>query len=401
MDLTYWINQAKANAAGKVPVSLRITIHGTRAECATGIRCLPGRWDKARKRLVPAGKRDPATADLNAALDNLEARARLLPSELRPLPGAASITAAQVRAALRPAPPAPVPCALALLAAVLAARPHPATAQNQGTALAAFRRFVAVPALPLPALTPALVADFAAATPQAARYLPRLSGLYSGLRLPGPNPFQMPAGIRPLAAPPRPRYVLSRDELGRLAALQLPAGPAAWARDMYLCQYYLHGSRLGPVLELDWQQVDWAGGRVRFRAEKGGGWHNVALRPQLAAVLRRYPVQPAGLVFPLLPADHALLDAAARFRHRKNATGKVWYGLRTCERLLGLGGRLHSHTARHTLATHTVEATGSIRAAQGLLGHKSEATTERYIRGLLPAQLDAVGDSVYGDDKAA
>jgi hypothetical protein len=81
VDLTFWINAHKANAAGKVPISLRITVHGKRAEVSTGIRCLPEEWDKATKRLVSVEwkegkqhyeclrKSTTATKQLNTVLD--------------------------------------------------------------------------------------------------------------------------------------------------------------------------------------------------------------------------------------------------------------------------------------------------------------------------------------------
>jgi integrase len=391
VDLTFWINNAKANAAGKVPVSLRITIHGTRAEASPGIRCLPQEWDKATKRLIPKSRKDEVTRALNEVLDKFEASARLLNSTLQPLPGAASVTASQVRAALLPPKPAPVPDALKLLDAALASRKNPYSHATDQTALRAFKAWLNRPALPLPLLDADLVGDFAHAVPQAVRYVPRLQALFAVARPKDANPFAVatPAAGKKLS---RARYVLSKEELARLAALDLVPGRARWARDIYLCQYYLHGSRLGPVLELDWGQI--ANGRARFRAEKGGGEHDVKLHPKLLKVLAHYGPKP-GLVFPLLPANYAALSVQAKFKARKAATTLVWHGLQDCAQLLDLPGRLHSHTARHSLATHTVEATGSIRAAQGMLGHKKESTTERYVRPMLTQQLDNVADSVY------
>lgn len=397
MDLTFWINNSKANAAGKVPVSLRITIHGTRAECSTGIRCHPVQWDKAKKRIIATGKADKAAADLNALLDTLEAKARLLPLLLLPLPGAMSITAAQVRTSLLPGKPAPIPCALELLQAAVELHTNPYSRASDRTALRAFSAYVASARLPLPELTTAYIVGFAQSRDKVAQYLPRLSALFSLARPKDNNPFLFESPVKVRATTrTRRRYVLSREELAALSALDLPAGGrSAVARDIYLCQYYLHGSRLGPVLELDWTQVDWAGLRVHFLAEKGGDWHDVALRPALAAILKRYSPAASGLVFPPLPVGYATQDINERFRLRKAATANVWHGLQQCAKLLHLPGRLHSHTARHSMATHTVETTGNMRVAQAFLGHKSIATTEKYTRRLMTKQLDAAADSVY------
>jgi site-specific recombinase XerD len=105
-----------------------------------------------------------------------------------------------------------------------------------------------------------------------------------------------------------------------------------------------------------------------------------------------------GLVFPLLPAHFFDLAPERRFRARKVAAERVWKGLQDVRRKLGLPGKLHSHTARHTLATHTVEQTGDYRLAQRFLGHTKLEMTERYIRSMLKKDLDAGAARVYDAD---
>jgi integrase len=75
-----------------------------------------------------------------------------------------------------------------------------------------------------------------------------------------------------------------------------------------------------------------------------------------------------------------------------------WRGLQQVGELLGLGERLHSHTARHTLATHAAE-TGDMRLAQHMLGHSTQLMTERYVRPMLNAALDKGAAQVYGTGK--
>jgi integrase/recombinase XerD len=405
VDLTFWINKAKANGAGKVPVSLRITVHGTRAEVSTKIRCMPEKWDKVTKRLRLDDKRDTATSSLNTVLDDLEAKARLLGSDLRLAATPDNpLTAAQVRQALVPPKPKPIPCALQVLEAATLTYANLFTRASSTTALNALRRFVE-PAkkLPLPHLTTALVNDFAdwllkQESPRAGvGYLTHLRALYGRACPKLENPFaDSPARLKATAS--KPRYVLSREELHALRELELPAGRTSIARDIYLTQYYLHGSRVGVVLELTWDQVDWKAGRVRFKAEKGGGWQNVAIRPPLAAVLKRYYTGSGGLgfVFPVLPKNFAQQEPARRFMLRKAGNTYVWRGLQALSTLLNLPGQLHSHTARHTLATHTVQATKSFHLAKELLGHHSIAVTEKYVRAMLPEELDSGADAVYG-----
>jgi integrase len=416
LALTFWIKAVKTNKAGKMPISMRLTLHGKRAEISTGIRCLPEEWNKDKKRLVSVkwdeeqraylpAKLTNATRQLNTLLDDLEAKARLLMSDMRQhvVPGR-PVTARALRAKLLCPHPEPElePCVLVLLREASNVYANLATRAGAETAIRAFGRFLApATTLLVSDLTPTLCAKFRAwitehTSATAANNYSRVLQALTAHALPDlrSNPFAQKGVRRPSAV--KPRYVLSQQELAKLAEAVLPK-TAALARDIYLAQYYLHGSRIGAVLTLPWAQVDWERGRVQFKAEKGGDWHSVVLRPQLAAILRRYHTPGAtGPVFPLLPDGYAKLSTAEQYKRRKSATAKVWHGLQIAAQQIGLAGRLHSHTARHTLATHTVQATGDFRAAQALLGHGSLAMTEKYVRSMLPDEKDAAADAVYG-----
>lgn len=417
VDLTFWINAHKANSAGKVPVSLRITVHSKRAEISTGIRCLPAEWDKATKRLVSVEwkeskqqyerlrKPTTATQQLNTVLDDLEAKARLLASDLRTSATPEKpFTSAALRTALLPAPPVPVLCALALLSAAAEKQTNQFTRATYVTALNALRRYrLPATTLPLPELTPAAVLDFTTWLSQGVGnragqvYLTQLRALYGQACPKLENPFSQAPGRLP-AAPGRPRYVLTKAEIKALRELPL-TGREAVARDVYMTQYYLLGSRIGVVLELTWAQVDLQRQRVRYKAEKNGPWQDVAIRAPLAAILSIYHPGPGstGLVFPVLPGSYASQEPRRRFMSRKAGNTYVWRGLQRIGEMMGLPGKLHPHTARHSLATHTVEKTGSFRLAKEFLGHGSVSITERYVRPMLTTELDAGADEVYGD----
>lgn len=415
LDILYWVNPAKANRAGKMPLSMRLTLRGRRTEISTGIRCLPQEWDVTTKRLrsvkwdakksalTVLRELTDATAHLNTLLDSLEAKTRLLAADMRQAQAADQpLVLAELRCKLL-GEVAQGPEVLTAFAQALAHYPNPSTRAAYTTAVKSLRQFLAPrQRLYRSELTAERCEEFAAWSEQAtspataASRVSYLRSLFARLYPKAANPF---AKLTQKKAPTARRYVLSQAELAQLAALALPVGSReAVARDIYLAQYYLHGSRVGVVAELSWEQVDWATGRVTFKAEKGGGWHDVAMEPLLAEVLRRYwqGGQGSPLVFPLLPAHYLNLSVDERFPKRKAALTKIWEGLQTVAALLNLPGRLHSHTARHSLATHTVQITKDMRLAQRFLGHSTLQMTERYVAPMLPAELDAGAAQVYG-----
>ncbi|WP_371332348.1 hypothetical protein, partial [Campylobacter jejuni] len=63
--------------------------------------------------------------------------------------------------------------------------------------------------------------------------------------------------VKLLGTPVEPvRRVLPPNWHLDLGALKLPRVQAL-ARDAFLLAYYLHGSRIGVILELQWSHIDW------------------------------------------------------------------------------------------------------------------------------------------------
>jgi integrase/recombinase XerD len=417
VDITFWINKAKANMAGKLPLSMRLTLKGQRSEVSTGIRCLPEEWSKEKKRLVSVhwdearqahvrlAKNTQATEELNMVLDNLEARVRLLNSEMnQQVTEGYPVTVTALRDKLMPSnKPKVEPCVLKMFEAAVLLYTNLFTRGSAQTAVNVLRRFLG-PAtyLPLSEFNAAWCATFAAwlteqgSPASAKRYMAMLHAMFNRAQPDLRNPLSYKSTERK-GTTVKPRYVLTHEEIQAMSVLELPKKNEAIARDIYLTQYYLHGSRVGAVLELPWSQVDWVRQRVQFRAEKGGEWHNVELRPALADILRRYYKPGAkGPIFPMLPADYATRSTAECYALRKAANTRIWNGLQVVGKLLNLPGHLHSHSARHTLATHTVRATGSFEIAQLFLGHASMAITQKYVRPLMTEELDLAANAVYG-----
>jgi len=64
----FYVRETKKDKKGEVPIYLRITVDGERAEISTDRRVNPGNWDKVAERV--AGRSEPARV-INSALDNL------------------------------------------------------------------------------------------------------------------------------------------------------------------------------------------------------------------------------------------------------------------------------------------------------------------------------------------
>ncbi|WP_175471083.1 tyrosine-type recombinase/integrase [Hymenobacter psychrophilus] len=396
MTFRFVLRVAKVNQAGKAPVCLCISAGGKRAYCSTSIRLDPAAWDVMGER--QGGSTDAAKLN-NNTLSVIKAEAIAL---MQSLP-AAQRTAHRVAAALRGTAPGAQVCLLktgdATLATHFASR-NVSTLQNFTRALQLLRTWHKASTLPQEQFDEdarkrfvAWLLNHQALSPSSVRsYLSGLAALWARAGLMterGRGPF---AGLKLPRHRPEPRASLSRQQFARLATGGLPTGGQHEARNLYLACFYLHGSRIGVVLQLRWGDV--REGRVYYRAAKGGPHKSVAVSGPLRALLGESG--PAdGFVFDYLPSDFFALDKAAQHRAIKRANTKVNWHLRAACRALDLPGNIHPHTARHTMARMTVEATGDIRAAQHVLGHSTYQQTEVYVRSMLTEEVDAAAASVY------
>lgn len=132
--------------------------------------------------------------------------------------------------------------------------------------------------------------------------------------------------------------------------------------------YFFTGLRRGAGIALSWDWIDWEG-RILIlplKNNKSGKEHRLPLHPGLydALALRHNSVgrPKAGAVFATLKYDTILY----RFR-------------RVC-RIAGIDPEgVCLHSVRHTVATRIYEASGSLKAAQEVLGHANVATTAIYL----------------------
>lgn len=399
MRFLLWLRKSKANKAGTCPVMLRAYLDThTRAEHATGIRCIPAQWGNQRLRGT-----DEASEALNRTLRNVVAKATLLADRLQSqhVEGDPPVMPADVVAALAPRPVAPAPKLLVLLATTLAEHyaTKPTTQSSIKQALGYFAAWPGAPPLTLATLTSAQGAAFAqwlSTQPLAATtrrsYLGNLSSLLA--RAAPDHPAVFNGHSRGTVGSTKPRKALSVEWLHKLQAVDL-SGLEAVARDLFLLQFYLHGSRVAAVILLQKNHIDWQAGRVYFTAMKSAKGVNVELRGELCALLARYAHTPGPFVLPLLPAAYLTGTVATQHTHLQRARHQMLTALARVGKKIGWNGRLHSHLARHSLALRAFQVSGGLQLPQQLLRHATMGQTSVYIESISPERLDAGAASVY------
>lgn len=179
-----------------------------------------------------------------------------------------------------------------------------------------------------------------------------------------------------LPSPKLPRRLpvfLTGEEAAALLEASAEAGPLP-ARDRALIATFLYtGCRLGEMLALRLDDVDFAAGAIRFFG-KGGKERLVPMREELAEILSAY-----------LPQRRELAARSRSDRLFVNRRGEplspsgVRYLLRRILSALPMARPgLSPHKLRHTVATLLLQADADLRTIQELLGHASLATTQRY-----------------------
>jgi integrase/recombinase XerC len=133
---------------------------------------------------------------------------------------------------------------------------------------------------------------------------------------------------------------------------------------------YHHGLRVGEVLLLRRGDVDLKRGLLFVRRLKGGSWSEQALFPGTARLLSEYLAASAGEPdSPLFPGRDGPLQRRqiqARFvRYRERA---------------GLPRHFTTHSLRHSIATHLLDADVPLEVIQDHLGHQSIRSTSIYAR---------------------
>jgi site-specific recombinase XerD len=169
-----------------------------------------------------------------------------------------------------------------------------------------------------------------------------------------------------------PRF-LSQEEAGKMIQSPDTSQPLG-ARDRALLELiYAGGLRVSEANSINISDVNLQTREVRVHG-KGAKQRVVLMGHAARDAISRYVSEFRGNI-------GSLESGSALFVNRFG--GRL--GQRSIQKIVrryatqsGLGVRVHTHTLRHSFATHLLEGGADLRVVQGLLGHSSPATTQVY-----------------------
>ena len=152
--------------------------------------------------------------------------------------------------------------------------------------------------------------------------------------------------------------------------LQLLQAAPSFPHHVIFSTMYGTGMRVSEAVHLRAADIDSQRMMIRIELSKGHKDRDVQLSPKLLELLRCYwrKVRPGEWMFPGQIPDRPLSRYAVG-----NAVVRA-------SRRAGLTKHTTPHSLRHAYAVHLLEAGTDIRKIQLLLGHRSLATTARYLR---------------------
>ena len=169
-----------------------------------------------------------------------------------------------------------------------------------------------------------------------------------------------------------PRF-LSQDEASKLMDSPDPTSDKG-IRDRALLELtYAAGLRVSEVNGLDLDKVNLETRELRVTG-KGSKERVVLVGPSARDAIRAYLQQVRPNVASA-DAGGALFVNRFGGRLSQRSIQKIVRGYAAHA---GLGSQVHTHTLRHSFATHMLEGGADLRVVQELLGHSSPATTQIY-----------------------
>jgi site-specific recombinase XerD len=159
----------------------------------------------------------------------------------------------------------------------------------------------------------------------------------------------------------------------------------------YFWTVYSMGLRLNEGLHLQVGDVDAARGLVHIHRGKGAKDRYIPLPTSTLQMLREYWVTHRHKRF-LFPADgrnHTLKQDGPSVAKTPMSETAVQGAMKKITKEIDFGKKVHTHTLRHSYATHLLEAGVSLKVIQKYMGHSSLQTTMVYLHLTDTAEANA------------
>jgi len=161
------------------------------------------------------------------------------------------------------------------------------------------------------------------------------------------------------------------------------------ARDIFLMQYYLYGSRVSDVLRLRLDDVK--PDRINIVQHKTKAIVSVKLSQSIKDIIDKYKGQSLFFVFPELDrfmpdVTHKNIDSVVALMNKN---------LRIVAHACGIEKHISTHVARHSFATNADKVVMDKRHISKALGHSTFKMTENYLSDLRDDEIDDSMSELY------
>jgi integrase/recombinase XerD len=166
---------------------------------------------------------------------------------------------------------------------------------------------------------------------------------------------------------------LTREEMTRLIEAPSGEGPSDLRDSAMLELLYATGLRVSELIDLTTNSINWQAGYLIARG-KGNKERVVPIGRTALAVLNLYMEKSRPEFLKGRESGILFLNRFGRGLTRQG----IWKIVRKYATQVGLAGKVHPHTFRHSFATHLLEGGADLRSVQAMLGHADIATTQVY-----------------------
>ena len=178
------------------------------------------------------------------------------------------------------------------------------------------------------------------------------------------------------------KRAVSISVIRRLKGLDLSGRPdLEKARDLFLFSFYTRGMSFIDMAYLHRKNL--SGGHLTYTRRKTGQTICVRWEPAMQEIVDRYPVNPNGLLLPILTKPREDLR-----KQYKNSILKTNISLAKISEMLHLKEPLTTYVARHSWASIAYSQSVPVSLISEGMGHDSERTTRIYLASVTNSGVD-------------